>query len=118
MYYKQKTGKIGEDIVTKYLEDKGYKIIDRNFNSWWGEIDIIAQEKNELVFIEVKTRHNKKYGQASEAVNKTKKAHLKKTIEYYLYKKELKNVYIRIDVVEVYIINNRIIVNHIKKAIE
>ena len=118
IYYKQQIGRNGEDIVADYLCKKGYTILDRNFNSGWGEIDIIALDKNEVVFVEVKTRSNKKYGNAAEAVDFNKKKHLFKTIEYYLYCKKLHNIFIRIDVVEVYFSNGKVKINHIKKAIE
>ena len=70
MYYKQETGRSGEEIASKYLERQGYEILDRNFNCNQGEIDIIAKDKNEIVFIEVKTRTDISYGEASEAVVK------------------------------------------------
>ena len=117
MYYKKKTGKEGEDIATKYLEKIGYKILERNFNCRQGEIDIIALDKEEYVFIEVKTRSNKKYGLASEAVNIQKKKYLIKAIKYYLYIKGLENKFIRIDVIEVYKNSNKFYINHIKQAI-
>lgn len=78
MYYKQETGKTGEDISTEYLEKNGYQIIERNFRCNQGEIDIIAIQKNEIIFIEVKTRSNAHYGLPAEAVNIPKKKHLKK----------------------------------------
>lgn len=118
MYYKQEIGKSGEEIVSKYLESKGYEILDRNFNCYQGEIDIIAKDKKEIVFIEVKTRKNKKYGLASEAVNENKQKHLLKAIKYYIYIKKYENCFIRIDVIEVYIKNRKININHIKQAIE
>lgn len=117
MYYKQKTGKSGEDIATEYLENKGYCILERNFRCNQGEIDIIALDKNEIVFIEVKTRSNQNYGLASEAVNKQKKNHLIKTIKYYIYIRNLEKEYIRIDVIEIYIKNKKTYINHIKQAI-
>ena len=53
MYQRHILGKTGEDIATQYLIQKGYKIVERNFYCRQGEIDIIAKDKNELVFIEV-----------------------------------------------------------------
>lgn len=117
MYYKKQIGKNGEDIATDYLKNLGYKIVERNFNCWWGEIDIIALDKDEIVFIEVKTRSSKQYGNAAEAVNKVKINHLWKTVEFYVYLNNLSNMFIRIDVVEVYIKDGKIKINHIKKAI-
>ena len=54
---RQELGKEGEDFAADYLQKQGYEIIDRNFECKQGEIDIIAKDKNEYVFIEVKTRH-------------------------------------------------------------
>ena len=85
MYYKQETGRSGEEIASKYLERQGYEILDRNFNCHQGEIDIVAKDKNEIVFIEVKTRTNKKYGFASEAVNENKILHIYKKIRKMFY---------------------------------
>ena len=85
MYYKQETGKSGEEIASNYLEEQGYKILERNFSCNQGEIDIIAKDKEEIVFIEVKTRRNKKYGEGSEAVNINKQKHLLRAIKYYIY---------------------------------
>ena len=118
MYYKQETGRSGEEIASKYLERQGYKILERNFNCHQGEIDIIAKDKNELVFIEVKTRTNKKYGFASEAVNENKQKHLLSAIKYYIYIKKYEKYFIRIDVIEVYMKNGKVNINHIKQAIE
>ncbi len=111
-------GKIGEDIAANYLTRLGYKVIERNFECKQGEIDIIALHKKELVFIEVKTRTNTFYGEASEAVNKFKIKHLLNSIKYYIYKRNLQDEYIRIDIIEVYINGENIKINHIKQAIE
>lgn len=118
MNQKQKYGKLGENEATKYLEDLGYEIICNNFSCMQGEIDIIAKDGRELVFVEVKTRTSKKYGEAKEAVNKNKQMHIKNAVKYYLYKNKLENALVRIDVIEVYIKKEVIIINHIKKAID
>ncbi len=90
MYYKQETGKTGEELASKYIEKQGYKIVERNFRCRQGEIDIIAEDKQELVFIEVKTRTNLSYGFPAEAVNYVKQKHINKATKYYLYKKRNK----------------------------
>lgn len=117
MYIRHETGKLGEDLAIKYLKKLGFKIINRNVKCKQGEIDIIALDKKELVFIEVKTRRNMKYGNPAEAVNKIKQKHLIEAIKYYLYLKHLENELIRIDVIEIYIFNNKYKVNHIKQII-
>mgnify|MGYP006077827259 FL=1 len=117
MYLRHRTGKIGEDKATEYLEKLGYKIIERNFVAKQGEIDIIAKDKQELVFIEVKTRTNTLYGKPVEAVNEPKQKHLINTAKYYLYSKHLENEFVRFDVIEIYLKNKSIKVNHIKQII-
>lgn len=118
MYVNKETGKLGEDIAVHYLKQNGYVILDRNFECKQGEIDIIALDEKEIVFIEVKTRTSNKYGTPSEAVNKIKQKHMLQTIKYYLYIRNLSDEFIRIDVMEVYIKNNVYKVNHIKQAFE
>lgn len=117
MNTKQIEGKSGEMEATKYLKKNGYEIICNNFRCQQGEIDIIAKDKNEIVFIEVKTRSSKNYGEPREAVDKNKKKHIMDTAKYYLYKEHKENSYVRIDVIEVYIKKDKIILNHIKQAI-
>jgi putative endonuclease len=60
------TGAIGEDVMTKYLENKGFIIIDRNYRKKWGELDIIAEKDKILHFVEVKTVSRKLYGSSFE----------------------------------------------------
>ena len=105
MNQKQIEGKNGERIAIRYLETEGYKIICKNFRCLQGEIDIIAKDNENIVFVEVKTRTSFKYGEAKEAVNGTKQKHIHKAIEYYLYKNKLEDAFVRIDVIEVYIMN-------------
>ena len=102
MYERHETGKIGEDIATRYLEQNGYEIIQRNFECKIGEIDIIAKDKEEIVFVEVKTRVSALYGQPKDAVDVTKKKHIYRTAEFYIYIRHLENYPVRIDVIEVY----------------
>ena len=113
-----KLGKLGEDVTANYITRLGYKVLERNFECNQGEIDIIALDNEELVFIEVKTRTGVNYGEASEAITRYKKRHLLNSIKYYLYKRNLENEFIRIDVAEVYVKGENIKINYIKKAIE
>ena len=66
------SGRRGEDIASDYLKENGYQILRRNFKSSGGEIDIIARKGTHLAFVEVKTRKNKDYGYASDAVDRHK----------------------------------------------
>lgn len=116
MLSKKEFGNIGEDISCKYLEQKGYKIIERNFTCRQGEIDIIAKDGKELVFIEVKSRSNFFYGQAKDAVNEPKQKHILKSTKYYLHIHGLDNAFLRFDVIEVYFIKNKIRLRHLKQV--
>ena len=120
MYIKKELGKLGEELACKYLKKNNYMIIEKNFMCKQGEIDIIAQDinKKELVFIEVKTRSNLKYGNPSDAVNKMKQKHIYKSAEYYIYKNAIKNIPVRIDVIEIYVTRSKRKLNHIKNAVE
>lgn len=83
---KRKFGIIGEKMAQKYLKDNKYEIIENNYYTRNGEIDIIASKNNYIIFVEVKTRTNEKYGRASEAVNKIKKLSEKKCS--YIFKRK------------------------------
>lgn len=115
MYERHELGREGEETATKYLEKQGYQIIQRNFSCKQGEIDIIAKDKNEYVFIEVKTRQNTHYGMPCEAVHSRKQKHIWYTTKYYLYLHKLESQYIRFDVVEVYKKKGEFYINHIKQ---
>lgn len=112
-------GDLGEELAVRYLVQLDYKVIERNFECRQGEIDIIAidQNKNELVFIEVKTRRSNLYGKPIEAVSDVKKKHLLNAIRYYLYQRNLQDEYIRVDVIEIYLVKSRYKVNHVKQIV-
>ncbi len=108
------TARFGEDLAAKYLINKGYKIIERNFRKGYGEIDIIATYKNVLVFIEVKTRNTNKFGGAIEAIASYKIKSLLKTVQYYkLTHKNLPEL-LRIDAILIDLINNEEKIQHIE----
>lgn len=117
MYFKQEIGKNGEELAEAYLKLMGYKILERNFRCFRGEIDLIALEGVQIIFIEIKSRHGKKYGLASEAVTEEKLKHICKTAEYYLITRKLENQDVRIDVIEIYIGKNECNINHLKQVI-
>ena len=102
--YNYNLGKLGEKIAEKYLIKNKYTIIEKNFYSKQGEIDII----------EVKTRTNSKYGRPKDAVTINKRKHMYKTARYYLYKNKNNNQFIRFDVIEIIIKGKKDWLNHIK----
>lgn len=77
-------GAFTEDLACQFLEAKGFKLIERNFNCRLGEIDLIMQDKNSLVFIEVRYRKNNHFGSGAESVTYSKQQKLIKTASLYL----------------------------------
>ena len=99
--HKKVLGKKGEKLAAVYLKKQGYKILKCNYKTPFGEADIIAQDKDETVFVEVKTRLGDRYGTPREAVTKTKQQRYYKIAEcYWLQAGEEPNA--RFDVIEVY----------------
>jgi putative endonuclease len=95
-------GKRGEDIAERYLIQQGYQILERNYHSQQGEVDIIARDGQFLVFVEVKSYSFRSYGSPVGAVRKNKKQSIIHAAETYLYKKKVRNTYCRFDVLTIY----------------
>lgn len=81
-----KTGSKGEDLACQYLKKLGYKILERNFRIRGGEIDIVAKDKDTLVFVEVKTRWSHDFGLPVESMTPWKIKSLLKTARFYVQK--------------------------------
>lgn len=108
-------GKYGEMLAKDYILSKGYKILELNYRTKLGEIDIIALDKNIIVCIEVKTRSSKNFGYAFEAVDLKKQRKIINTSNMYIQYKQIRNVQIRYDIIEVYL-KNKLDINHIENA--
>ncbi len=80
----KKTGSWGEKLAVNFLKKKGYKILQKNFHSKIGEIDIVAEDNGTLVFVEVKTRFTPKYGKPEESVSLKKLERIKKVGQLFL----------------------------------
>ena len=101
---KIQTGKEGERIAANFLKKSGYRIIESNFRCAIGEIDIIAWDKNELVFIEVKTRTSGELGFPEQAVGIKKQKKMSQLALWYLQKKNTKDTATRFDVLAIMIL--------------
>ena len=99
--YKQKIGKIGEEMAKRYLKKKGYKILEHNYYLRGGEIDLIAQKGEILVFVEVKTRTSNQFGAPEESINYFKQKRLNRAIRDYLFKKNIKHLNNQFDVISI-----------------
>ena len=81
---RQLLGRKGEQMAADALCERGYRMVEHNFRCRYGEIDLIAEEKDDLVFVEVKTRRGTAFGRPEEAVTLTKRRKLVKVASYYL----------------------------------
>ena len=99
--YKKVLGAKGEKVAETFLKKKGYVLLKRNYKTPFGEADLLMQDKETIVFIEVKTRTKDGYGTPAESVTKGKQAHYKKIAKYYVSGQK-EEVAIRFDVVEVW----------------
>lgn len=104
----------GEESACKYLTDIGYAVLTRNYHSRFGEIDIIAKDKDCLVFIEVKTRSNSSYGTPLEAITKSKLWKLIKTSQFYINQFKLGDIEYRFDAIEINFTGENSSINHLK----
>jgi putative endonuclease len=83
--YCKKIGKLGENLAIRFLRDKGYQILEKNVYFRSGEIDLLTKHKGKIVFFEIKTRTNKKFGYPEESLNKKKMAKISQAINNYLF---------------------------------
>lgn len=100
-----KSGKKGEELACRFLTDKGFRILERNYRFHKGEIDIIAKDNETLVFIEVKYRQSLEYGFPENAITKDKIQQLRKIAGAYLFERKVDNMTCRFDVVAIIEVN-------------
>lgn len=93
----KKIGDSAEEIAAKYLKENGLKIKERNFRTRFGEVDIIATEKDTIVFVEVKAKTAQGFGDPGEMITPKKIEKIKRTANSYLYENQLLDVSWRID---------------------
>lgn len=111
-------GAWGEERAARFLKRKKYRIIARNYTSRFGEIDLIARDKDAVVFVEVKTRAGSAYGRPGEAVDHAKQQKMIKTAMRYIQENELnkQDVGYRFDIVEILYADTGYRVEHIENA--
>jgi len=97
----KRLGKAGEALAVDFLKRKGYKILEQNYRTRWGEIDTIAQDESVLVFVEVKTRRSLKFGAPHESVGISKQRKMSKTALEYLQEKDLFDTACRFDILAI-----------------
>jgi putative endonuclease len=98
---RQEVGKLGEKVAQKFLKKRGYRIREKGFRCHHGEIDIVAQQKDCLIFIEVRTKSNLDFGTPEESITQAKKERLiASALTYATTHQDLPSLW-RIDVVAV-----------------
>ena len=118
MNRRQKIGKSGEAAAVRFLKKNGYKILEQNYRTQLGEIDIIAKDRQTIVFIEVKTRRSLEYGSPKRAVTPKKRRNISMTALYYLKVNNQSHAEARFDVVTVFSRGGQIDIDIIKNAFE
>jgi putative endonuclease len=109
-------GTEGEDLAVAYLEERGYRIHKRNYRFGRGEIDIVAQDGETLVFVEVKARRSTSFGTPEEAVTVQKRRQIRKIAGGYLFERRIADRECRFDVIAVDYEGGKPVVRHIEQA--
>jgi putative endonuclease len=99
---RQTLGKLGEDLACRELQRRGYAIVARRFRVRSGELDIVARDGGTLVFVEVKARAGRRFGEAAEAVTPMKQLRLARLASEYLVRQHLGECACRFDVVSIH----------------
>ncbi|WP_430882807.1 YraN family protein [Fusibacter sp. JL216-2] len=103
---RQKSGKHGENIACEHLTRHGLEIVETNYYTRYGEIDIVAKTDKTYHFVEVKTRLNHNYGRAAESLSPRKLKHFMKTVQSYVKRKKILKYDISIDFIAIDILND------------
>ena len=111
----KRIGDLGEQLAADFLIKKGYTVLERNFQTPCGELDIIAKENDTVVFVEVKTRSSSRFGTGFEAITPKKQATLLKCAAHYADLHGLE-CSLRIDAIEIMLDSKQI--SHLKGAVE
>lgn len=113
---RKELGNKGEDWASRYLEENGYMILERNYRSRSGEIDIICSQGGSIIFVEVKTRRNISFGYPEEAITKTKQQHIRKAALAYMNACNRPYNEIRFDVIGILLKDGKPQINHLPAA--
>jgi putative endonuclease len=111
-------GQEGERLAARYLEEQGFRILDRNYRNRLGEIDIVAEDRGVLVFVEVRTLKSSAGHSPEETIQWKKQQRISRTALAYIQYKRLEDRPARFDVVSVTLDGNRSALRHIPDAFE
>ena len=107
-------------MAGRFLQEKGYRLLDANYRCRWGEVDIVAQEGDELVFVEVRTRRGAEYGTPEESVTAAKARRLIATAQDYLQQDGQEESEWRIDLIAIRLDGDHRVqdIAHLRHAVE
>lgn len=103
---RRETGKIGEQLAQNFLKKKGYRILETNCRCGRDEIDIVARQKDHLVFVEVRSKSNLDYGAPEESLTVNKMQHMERAAERYLQAHNYESELWRVDLVSIELDNS------------
>ena len=115
---KQILGQEGERIAEAYLRKKGYSLVERNYRCSVGELDLVVLDRRVIVFVEVKTRTDERFGAPLESVGKRKQQRIIKAALFFLSQHRLHHREARFDVVGITLMGREPAVEHVRNAFE
>jgi len=111
-------GKTGEDLAVRELERRGYAIVARRYRQRGGELDVIARDGPTLVFVEVKTRQDRAFGDGAEAVGFFKRRRMARLAQDYMLRQRLTDCPCRFDVVSIHTDDGRPVIEVFQNAFD
>ncbi|MCB0176951.1 MAG: YraN family protein [Anaerolineae bacterium] len=114
---RQQTGRRGEEIAAAYFTRLGFRILDRNWRCPIGELDIVMEQGDTLIFVEVRTRRGQRYGSPEESVTPNKQARLIELAHSYIQHVQPSHPQWRIDIAAVQLDQKPPQINHIENAV-
>ena len=117
---RMRLGKWGEGVASRFLQDKGYQVLETNYRCRWGEVDIVAKDGNQVVFVEVRTRSGGQFGTPEESITPAKAQRLMHTAQDYLQQHAEEGLEWRIDLIAIRLDRDRRVegIAHIPHAVE
>jgi len=112
---KNQLGVYGEKCISRFLERRGFKVLEKNYSCRYGEIDLIAEKDEKIVFVEVKSR-KKEYFPISTVVIPSKQKKIVKTARHYVFKKQINDKVLRFDISTVVFDSNRYKISYLENA--
>lgn len=107
-------------MAVRFLQEKGYVLVATNYRCRWGEVDIVAQERDELVFVEVRTRRGVEFGTPEESITAAKARRLVATAQEFLQEHGLNHASWRIDLIAIRLDGDRHVqdISHLRHAVQ